>query len=116
MTKKALVDIEAPNGEQPRAVAMKGRSNGAATMRNRTALQRMLKCLSSVRSGTFSVRLPSDWTGIEGKVADAINEIITTNERMARELRRVSRMVGKQGKIGQRASFSAAGGAWQGME
>src|SRR5207237_344210 len=100
----------------PRAAELRGRRNGAATIRNRAVLQRMLKCLSSVRSGTFSVRLPSDWTGIEGKVADAIKDIITTNERMARELRPVSRMVGKQGKIGQRASFSTAGGAWQGME
>src|ERR1700730_5310020 len=59
-------------------------------------MQRILKCLTAVQKGTFSVRLPGDWTGLEGKVADSINEIIATNERMARELKRVSRMVGKQ--------------------
>src|SRR5713101_3685709 len=83
---------------------------------NSLALRPILRCLTAVQKGNFSVRLPSDWTGLEGKVADSLNEIIASNERMAKELRRVSRMVGKQGKIGQRAVFSAAGGAWQGME
>ena len=80
------------------------------------ALRQILRCLTAVQKGTFSVRLPSDWTGLEGKIADALNEIIEANERMAKELKRVSRMVGKQGKISQRAAFSSAGGAWQGME
>src|SRR5271165_6119371 len=61
-------------------------------------MRRILQCLTAVQKGTFSVRLPSDWTGLEGKVADSLNEIIASNERMAKELRRVSRMVGKQGK------------------
>src|ERR1700747_3543967 len=82
----------------------------------RQAMRRILACLTDVQKGNFSVCRPSDWTGLEGKVADALNEIITANERMAKELKRVSRMVGKQGKIGQRAAFSASGGAWQGME
>ena len=48
---------------------------------------RILKCLAAVQDGNFAVRLPSDWTGLEGKVADSLNEIIAANERMARELR-----------------------------
>jgi HAMP domain-containing protein/CheY-like chemotaxis protein/signal transduction histidine kinase len=80
------------------------------------ALRQILRCLTAVQKGNFSVRLPTDWTGLEGKVADSLNEIITANERMAKELKRVSRMVGKQGKISQRVVFSEAGGAWQGME
>src|SRR5262245_43501513 len=100
-----------------------GKTNGNGRPRARKtsspsplAFQRILKCLTAVQRGNFSVRLPSDWTGLEGKVADAINEIIETNERMSKELKRVSRMVGKQGKISQRAVFSSAGGAWHGME
>src|SRR5437899_12621343 len=93
--------------------------NGQPRVRTHSATQfmrRMLQCLTAVQKGTFSVRLPSDWTGLEGKVADSLNEIIAANERIAKELKRVSRMVGKQGKIGQRAAFSAESGAWQGME
>src|SRR5580765_2537811 len=97
------------------------RSNGqqvksAPAAPDNPRLRRILKCLSAVQRGKFSVRLPSDWTGLEGKVADSLNEIIAANERMAKELRRVSRMVGKQGKIAQRAAFSTSAGAWQGME
>ena len=38
-----------------------------------------------------------------GKVADTFNEVIELNERMADELERISRVVGKEGKINQRA-------------
>jgi len=93
-----------------------GEANGQVVPSTPHFMQRMLKCLTAVQKGTFSVRLPSDWTGLEGKVADSLNEIIAANERMAKELKRVSRMVGKQGKIAQRAAFSTAGDAWHGME
>src|SRR3989440_10707896 len=78
--------------------------------------RRLLPALLAARNGDFSARLPSDLTGVEGKIADAFNDIMLTNETMARELDRVSRVVGKEGKIGQRASFSSNGRAWRRME
>jgi HAMP domain-containing protein/signal transduction histidine kinase/DNA-binding response OmpR family regulator len=102
----AKTSFHANGKASPRADA--GASSGS--------MRQVLRCLLAVQKGNFSVRLPSDWTGLEGKIADALNEIISANERMASELKRVSRTVGKQGKISQRASFSTAGGAWQGME
>ncbi|HLQ45164.1 MAG TPA: HAMP domain-containing protein, partial [Planctomycetaceae bacterium] len=80
------------------------------------AMRQVLHGLNAVRKGNFSVRLPGDWTGLEGKIADVFNEIVAANERMAKDLKRVSKVVGKQGRTGQRARFSDAGGAWQGME
>jgi HAMP domain-containing protein/CheY-like chemotaxis protein/signal transduction histidine kinase len=70
----------------------------------------------AVRDGDFSVRLPSDMTGIEGKIGDVFNEIMLTNERMAEELDRMGRVVGKEGKLSNRATFGAHGGAWSAME
>ena len=55
----------------------------------------LLHALQAVRDGNFSVRLPGDRTGIEGKIADTFNEIVTSNERMAAELRHVGNAVGK---------------------
>src|SRR5262245_15271846 len=78
--------------------------------------RRLLQALTAARNGDFSVRLPSDWTGLEGKIADAFNDIMMSNETMARELERVSHAVGKEGKIRQRATFSSRGGAWHGMQ
>ena len=68
-------------------------------------LTALLTALTALKKGDFSVRLPLDWTGVAGKVADTFNEVIELNERMANELERISRVVGKEGKINQRASL-----------
>ncbi len=75
----------------------------------------LLQTLVAVKNGDFSARLPAEWTGMDGRVADTFNDIMLLNQRMARELERVSRVVGKEGKINQRASLGEAGGAWAGM-
>src|SRR2546426_1260960 len=90
-------------------------ANGG-TGHNGFDIRQLLQALLAARNGDFSARLPSDWTGVEGKIADAFNDIMVANETMARELERVSRVVGKEGKIGQRASFSSNGRAWRRME
>jgi hypothetical protein len=47
-------------------------------------MHELLHALQAMRIGNFSVRLPSDQTGLEGKIADTFNEIVAANERMAR--------------------------------
>src|SRR5437016_446550 len=75
----------------------------------------LLSTLVAVKKGDFSVRLPVEWTGINGKIADAFNDIIELNARMARELERVSKVVGKEGRLTQRAALGTGSGAWSGM-
>ncbi|MDX6289338.1 MAG: hypothetical protein QOH42_1137, partial [Blastocatellia bacterium] len=58
----------------------------------------LLKTLLAFKKGDFSARLPGDWTGEAGKIADTFNDIIELSDRTARELERVSRVVGKEGK------------------
>ncbi len=72
----------------------------------------LLSALTALKKGDFSVRLPLDWTGVAGKVADTFNEVIELNERMAKELERISRVVGTEGRINQRASLGDVSGAW----
>jgi HAMP domain-containing protein/signal transduction histidine kinase/CheY-like chemotaxis protein len=72
----------------------------------------MLAALTALKKGDFSVRLPIDWTGVAGKIADTFNEVTDRNERMANELERLSRVVGKEGKISQRASLGDVSGSW----
>ena len=74
----------------------------------------LLSTLMAFRKGDFSVRMPLDWTGTAGKVADTLNSIIETKDRMSQELARLSRMVGKEGKLGQRFSPGDVTGAWAG--
>ena len=74
-----------------------------------------LSTLVAVKNGDFSARLPVEWTGVNGKIADALNDIIEMNAKMARELERVSKVVGKDGRLTQRASLGNSSGAWSGM-
>jgi HAMP domain-containing protein/signal transduction histidine kinase/DNA-binding response OmpR family regulator len=76
----------------------------------------LLQALQKVRAGDFSVRLPGDLTGIEGKIADTFNDIVMANERMAAELKRVGTAVGKKGQTSQRVRFQPLGGEWGDME
>src|SRR5437879_10466986 len=72
----------------------------------------LLRALMAFKRGDFSVRLPDDWTGIAGKIADTFNDVIRTNERMTQELERIGREVGKKGRIAQRASLSQVSDSW----
>ncbi|HZL37436.1 MAG TPA: HAMP domain-containing protein [Tepidisphaeraceae bacterium] len=73
----------------------------------------LLMALLAFKKGDFSARLPIDLEGMDGKIADAFNEVIELNERMSEELARLSRVVGKEGKISQRASMGEVTGAWE---
>jgi HAMP domain-containing protein/signal transduction histidine kinase/DNA-binding response OmpR family regulator len=73
----------------------------------------LLSALIALKKGDFSVRLPIEWTGVAGKLADTFNEVVELNERMARELERLSRVVGKEGKLSQRASLGDVAGSWK---
>src|SRR5437867_8898921 len=72
----------------------------------------LLAALMAFKRGDFSARLPEDWIGVPGKIADTFNAVIETNQRMARELERIGRVVGKEGRITQRASIGAVANSW----
>jgi HAMP domain-containing protein/signal transduction histidine kinase/CheY-like chemotaxis protein len=72
-------------------------------------LPAILAALTALRRGDFSVRLPTTWVGLSGKVGDTFNDVMDQLEGMTNELDRISRVVGKEGKIKQRAS-----GGWIG--
>ena len=67
----------------------------------------LLKTLMAFKKGNFSVRMPVDLVGVDGKIADALNDILELNQRMVSEFDRISRAVGKEGKIAQRASIGS---------
>src|SRR5438105_2295578 len=73
----------------------------------------LLHVLKAVKRGDLTARLPVEWTGISGKIADELNSIIEMNAKIAAEFKRVSHVVGKKGRLLERASISEAGGAWE---
>src|SRR5579872_3524306 len=72
----------------------------------------LLETLIAFKRGDFPVRMPVDLVGMDGKIADALNDILELNDKMANALDRISRSVGKEGKIAQRASIGSASGGW----
>src|SRR5689334_21375890 len=78
-----------------------------------TELNALLAGLTALKKGRRGVRLPLDWVGVAGKVADAFNDVVELNEKMAGELGRLSRIVGKEGKLGQRLSLGKVDGFWE---
>src|SRR5688572_22358005 len=72
----------------------------------------LLTALLAFRKGDFMTRLPDGWTGVRGKIADAFNEVLGMSERRAREAARVSRVVGKEGRLRQRMATTGLIGGW----
>jgi len=72
----------------------------------------LLVALMAFKRGDFSVRLPEDWTGVPGKIADTFNAVIETNERMTLELERIVHAVGKEGRITERAWLNNVSESW----
>jgi len=73
----------------------------------------ILGALNALKRGDASVRLPIEWPGTLGRVADAFNDVVERNHRMAQELARLSRVVGKEGKLGRRAALGDVTGFWR---
>ena len=105
-----------------RSRSTNGNGNGTALLESAPEVPSMLDrrqlllALQRVRAGDFSVQLPGDFSGLDGKIADTFNEIVAANDKMARELKRVGQVVGKEGKTRERAKFDLSKGAWGEME
>jgi len=88
-------------------------ANGGARHENGEAdLREVLRALTALKKGDFSVRLPVDWLGTSGKVADAFNDVADLMEGSTADLNRINRVVGKEGKINERMGIGNVGGDW----
>ena len=72
----------------------------------------LLAALTALKKGDFSVRMPTDLTGLDGKIADTLNDIIENSELMAQEIASVSQTVGREGRLLQRATPGTVSGGW----
>jgi len=72
----------------------------------------ILEVLTEVKKGNFTVRMPIDKFGIQGKVYDTLNDIISLNEQMMLEFTRAGNIIGKEGKLTQRIESPSGKGSW----
>ena len=90
-----------------------GSSNGGAQGSSLDVRSKdLLHVLTEVKNGNFTVRMPIDEVGLNGKIFDTLNEIIALNERMMLEFTRAGNIIGKQGKLTQRIEIPSAKGSW----
>src|SRR3984893_1881146 len=101
-----------PKTAEPTAPRSKAAGNGARLNGDRLDQKQLLAALTAFKRGDFSVRLPDVWIGMAGKIADTFNDVIGMNQRLARELDRIGQVVGKEGRISQRASLGDVSDCW----
>ncbi|MGF6090286.1 HAMP domain-containing protein [Pseudomonas sp. 18173] len=76
-------------------------------------MKTLLAALKALRKGDFTTRMPEDWTGMPGKIADTLNEIIDMAADTTTEFERVAQLIGKQGKVDERIQLPMLKGSWQ---
>jgi signal transduction histidine kinase/HAMP domain-containing protein len=74
-------------------------------------LQDLLVALTSAKAGE-ATRMDSRRRGLHGEVARAYNELLDQNTRFSRELVRVSRVVGREGRMTVRVQPGNLSGTW----
>ncbi len=70
----------------------------------------LLRTLQAVERGDFTARASAQHS--PNPVVQSLNNVIAMNERVADEFERVSRVVGKEGKLLERASLKDERGSW----
>ena len=75
-------------------------------------LEEVLAALESLAAGDFTIRLPSRRKGRAGEVARAFNLVAERNSRFSKELDRVAKVVGREGRMQDRIPLGEAPGGW----
>jgi len=82
------------------------------TLDNAAFMKQLIATLGALEDGDFSARLPSDWVGLEGRVALSLNGVASRMERFNKNLLRLRQQVGEEGKINIRMTIGDSIGNW----
>jgi HAMP domain-containing protein/signal transduction histidine kinase/ActR/RegA family two-component response regulator len=72
----------------------------------------LIAALKAVKSGDFSTRVVYERGDRLSRVAELLNDIIALNEQTANELTAVSKVVGQEGRMTERAKVGPVSGQW----
>ena len=75
-------------------------------------LEQILAALTAAGEGDFSKRLSTRRKGVVGEIGRAYNALVARNAEMEKELARMRRVIGREGRMDQRAVLGDAGGSW----
>jgi HAMP domain-containing protein/CheY-like chemotaxis protein/GAF domain-containing protein len=88
-----------------------GAGDGTVVVK-RQDLQDLLHALRSARDGEAGVRLPARKSGVMGDVAKTFNQLVGRQQALTGELGRIGRLIGREGRMTERAQVKGAKGNW----
>jgi signal transduction histidine kinase/HAMP domain-containing protein/DNA-binding response OmpR family regulator len=104
----------AGNGATARARNGPGQNGSARNARiDDESLARVEQALRAAVAGDFSVRLPGRRRDTLGRLESAYNQLAARNAALEAELIRVGRIIGREGRMTERARLQGARGAWR---
>lgn len=83
------------------------------TLKGTVLEKEMLRVLTQVKNGDFTVRMPIDETGLQGKICDTLNDVIEMNQKMMFEFNKASNIIGKNGELSHRITSPNLKGEWR---
>ncbi len=75
-------------------------------------LRRLLDGLRDLEAGDFRVRLEGNGDALMAEIFDTFNEIAHRNQRLCEEIGRVAQVVGREGRMDERASIGPVSRGW----
>ncbi|HEX6788672.1 MAG TPA: HAMP domain-containing protein, partial [Gaiellaceae bacterium] len=88
------------------------RAKASADTVSADELKQLLAALEAARDGDFKVRLPATGKGIGADIRRAFNELAERRESFSKEVVRVGRAIGREGRLNERAVPPDASGHW----
>ncbi|HUA34431.1 MAG TPA: HAMP domain-containing protein [Candidatus Binataceae bacterium] len=92
--------------------ASPGFDDHALSTDDQNELLQFIEVLKAFKQGDFSVRFEYQKHGLMSQAGELLNDVLGLNEHMTKELVRVGKIVGQEGKMFERASVGAARGDW----
>src|SRR5438067_10096374 len=106
------MDPSSPEEKKPRRKRRNGDGNGHPEGGD-PRLRELLGALQAAQDGDFAVRLPfTRGTGVMNDIARAFNSVVSRNEALSTEIVRLERVVGREGRMTERASLGEVSGGW----
>ncbi|HUQ21658.1 MAG TPA: HAMP domain-containing protein [Gaiellaceae bacterium] len=102
--------ISGERAKTTRTTPARSRSRNGTSSLTQDQLDRLVTSLQAAANGDFTVRLRTE--GPLADVAAAFNSLVERNQRVTKEFTRVSKVVGREGRINERADAAGAPGSW----
>jgi HAMP domain-containing protein/CheY-like chemotaxis protein len=107
----AAPDTQTPGKRSARRAGTNDRRPNGTVEVSKQDIQALVTALRDARDGEVGVRLDG-MTGAMGDVAKAFNQLSARREGLAGELERVSKVIGREGRMTERATLRGAKGSW----